>query len=178
MPRVELSEVLNLNTLPDPFMSDNWELVIPQISAVGLKSLKDAHLALRIQCKSLSLPGVSNEVQEVLLHGYKLAFAGKTTFPGTLSISFTERKDLAIYTVLQEWVNAARDHKTQKSVGKVMYAIKTAELICYNELGNPTKSIQFRNLWCNEVPDVSLDNSSAALVDISATFRYDSFEIV
>jgi hypothetical protein len=177
MSRVALSEVLNLQTLPDPYMSDNWELSLPMISQLALSNFTSADQALRIQCKSISLPGVTNEVQEVLLHGYKVAFAGKTTFPGTLSITFTERRDLMIYMFLQSWVNLARDHKFQTSKGKNIYALKTASLTCFNELGAPSRLITLQGLWCNEVPDVSLDNSSAALVDISATFRYDTFDI-
>jgi hypothetical protein len=179
--RVQLSDVLDQNQMPDPFMSDNWELqiqsILPILNAVGITVAAPPNAALRIQCKSLSLPGVSNEVQEMMIAGYKQAIAGKTTYPGTLTIAFTERRDLLVYTALQGWVRGARNPKTQRSLGKSLYSV-FANLNCFSEDLALSKTILLKNLWCYEVPDVSLDNTSAALVDISASFRYDDYDIL
>lgn len=178
MGRISLDETL---VIASPLMSDNWELVLTDIPTG--KGSRASVSALRIRCKNISMPGLTNEPQELLLHGFKLNFAGRTTFPGTLGITYNESNLLEIYRSLTGWVQAARDYRTQLSGGKTQgdsgYLARLAKLNLYNEVDGtePIKTINLKNFWCSDVSDTALDNSSAAFVDISANFRYDYFEV-
>jgi hypothetical protein len=178
MARITIDETLVIDS---PLMSDNWELILTGIpTGFGNRVAREA---LRIRCKTISMPGLTNEPQELPLHGYKLNFAGRTTFPGTLGITYNESNALEIYSSMLGWVQAARDYRTQLSGGKNQlpggYLAMSALLNVYNEIdgATPVKIITFKNFWCTDVSDTALDNSSAAFVDVSANFRYDYFEV-
>jgi len=165
--RTTLSDVLGQVT--DPFYSDNFELYIPKLPSPITSG--DA-AGLKIQCKSLSLPGVTNEGQDVPIHGFKIQAAGRTIFQNTMTVTFLENRNLNIYTTLKNWIYCVRDFRTQKSQGKGVFAVP-AYILTFDETGNISKTLNVLNFWCSEVQDVNLDNSSANIVDISATFKFD-----
>ena len=127
---------------------------------------------MRIQCKTATIPGLQNEAQDITIHGFKVSTAGRTVFSNTLSVGYIESRDLLVQRALKNWVNSVRDFRTQKSVGKQKYAVG-GQLLIYDETGTVSTVMYLHNCFCAEVQDVSLDGSSANIVDVSATFRYD-----
>lgn len=170
MPGINRSTLDDVLAIQDPLYSDNYELscVLPQ----GLLGKTQDKEALRIQCRSLSMPGIMNEAQDITLHGFKISTAGRTVFSNTLSVTYIENRKLSIYKTLKNWVNTVRDFRTQRSVGKSQYST-TGSLVIYDETLKEITTIKLANLFCSEVQDVSFDGSSANIVEISATFRYD-----
>ena len=166
--RTTLNDVLGQIT--DPFYSDNFELYIPALPQLLNSDMK----GLQIQCKSLSIPGVANEAQDLMLHGFKVQVAGRTAFQNTLSVTFVENRNLNVYTTLRNWIYLVRDFRTQTSVGKSNFAVN-AILYTYDETGKLTmpKGLTLYKFWCADVQDISLDNSQASVVDVSATFKFD-----
>lgn len=167
VPRTNLSELL---AVPDPLYSDNFELYFAKLpKGVGQGP---ATTGLRVQCKTATIPGIQNEAQDITLHGFKISTGGRTSFSNTLSVTYMESNTLIIQRTLRNWVNVVRDFRDQISLGKAGYAIN-GELIIYNEMGKKITQYHLINCFCNNVQDVSLDGSSANLIDISAEFRYD-----
>jgi hypothetical protein len=168
IPRSSLAEVL---AIADPLYSDNFELYFPELPQIGTgKTGNDG--GLRLQCKTATVPGISNEAQDVTLHGFKLQTAGRTVFQNTLSVTYLETRTLSIQRVLKNWVNSVRDFRTQKSVGKLNY-VAHGQLHLYNEVGEIAGTIFLYNCFCAEVQDISMDGNSANVTEVSATFRYD-----
>jgi hypothetical protein len=167
---IERTNLLDVLNIQDPLYGDNFELYFPTLPS-GITGTKDSK-GLRVQCKSASIPGISNEAQDLTIHGFKINAAGRTVFPGTLSVMFIETRTLNIQRTLKNWVNAVRDFRTQKSVGRANYATK-GQFIVYDETGAPAGTIYLWNTFCAEVQDVNMDGSSANITEISATFRYD-----
>lgn len=168
IPRTNLSEVL---AVPDPLYSDNFELYFP-VLPTGVGTVGAATTGLRVQCKQATIPGISNEAQDITIHGFKISTAGRTVFSNTLSVTYMESNTLIIQRTLKNWVNVVRDFRDQVSLGKAEYA-KNGELIVYNELGKRITSYNLVNCFCVEVQDVNMDGTGANLIDINATFRYD-----
>ena len=159
----------------DPLYSDNFELYFPTIpQGIGGARLSGASDGgLRLQCKSATIPGIMNEAQDITLHGFKLSTAGRTTFSNTLSVTYMENRSLTVQRVLKNWVNSVRDFRTQTSIGKAKYAVQDAQLLCYNETGGISATFTLWNCFCSEVQDISMDGTSANIIDVNATFRYD-----
>lgn len=166
--RTTLNDVLT--TVTDPFYSDNWELYFPSLSSKITGGISSK--ALQIQCKNISLPGIQNEAQDIMLHGFKTSAGGRTVFLNTINVTFLENRQLQVYKLLKNWVNAVRDFRTQISIGKDNYAT-VGWLLTYDETGTLNNKLYLVNTFCSEVQDVSLDGSSANAVDVSATFRFD-----
>jgi hypothetical protein len=167
VPRTNLSEIL---AVPDPLYSDNFELYFPVLPAgVGAGP---AITGLRVQCKSATIPGITNEAQDITMHGFKISTAGRTVFQNTMSVVYMESNSLIIQRTLRNWVNVVRDFRDQISLGKAGYT-KNGELIVYNEMGVKITSYVLFNCFCSEVQDVNMDGTGANLIDINATFRYD-----
>lgn len=167
---VARSSMLDVLNIADPLYSDNFELFFPVLPN-GITGTKDKE-GLRIQCKQTSIPGISNEAQDITIHGFKIQTAGRTVFSNTLPVTYLESRTLSIQRTLKNWVNAVRDFRTQTSVGKKNYCT-TGELIIYDETGKAITSIWLVNCFCAEVQDVNMDGNSANITEISATFRYD-----
>ena len=117
IPRTVLSEVMNIQ---DPLYSDNFELYFPNLP-IALGNTQKNRDGLRIQCKTATIPGISNEAQDLTLHGFKIQCAGRTVFSNSLSAGYIESRDLLVQRTLKNWVNSVRDFRTQKSVGKQNY---------------------------------------------------------
>jgi hypothetical protein len=174
--RTRIGDVLAIN---DPLYGDNFELWIPTLPTGVSGTPGNAKNALRIQCKSVSMPGVQNEAQDLTLHGYKVSVVGRTVFQNTLSITYVETRQLEIYQTLKQWVKACRDWQTQISKGKQAYST-VGNLALFDEQGQVITGSAWTigNMWCEQVQDINLDGSSASIVEVSASFRYDWFDQV
>jgi len=174
--RTTMTQILSI---PDPLFSDNFELVFDNLPSTliampGLVNVS-AGAPFSIQCRTVAMPGISNEAQDLTLHGFKVRFTGRTIFSGQMQVQFVETKKLAIYNTLYSWVNVARRFDTQTGSSKSVYAVPFSSLYLYDETGTQIQQYYIGNIWCESVQELNLDGSNATIVDVSATFSFDYF---
>lgn len=170
MARVTLSEVISLG---DPLLSDMFRLIFAKIPGTGTSA--DVITNLSVSCQQVSLPGRTVEPVEVSLGGYSLMYGGRQTYTHDLSITFVETKDLLIINTLSGWMDYSRNKRTQIGHLKKDYAT-TANLFVYKQDGSIASTYQLSNVWCNSLPEVQFDSSSANLITVGASFQYDWWE--
>lgn len=158
--------VKDLRTLPDPFLSYRWSLIIPNVpvAADGKR--------LQYQCKSGAIPGVSVEDALITSHGIDLQYAGRQMYGQTWNAAFFETRDMYIYSVFRSWNDFQRNHRNATGNYKENYAT-TALLYLYDDTLKVIKTIILDGFFPSELSEASLDGSSSAPVEFNVTFKFD-----
>ncbi len=157
----------DMSGLPDPLLSYNFDLVIPNIPGGGNTK------ALTIKCQSTSLPGKSLEDVTVTAHGVELKYAGRVVYTHTQQATFYETRDLTTRDALRGWMESARDVPTNSGDYKVNYGTLAYLLLYDDTVTNVIRTIQFDGFFCQDMQEATLEGSGSSVVTISATFYYD-----
>jgi hypothetical protein len=167
----------------DPMLSDNFLLTIPSIPlAAGTKGGDSSGKSLALQCRTVSKPGVTLENVEVALFGHTLQYVGRKTFSHDMTVEFVENRNGVIQQTLEGWAEFCRATQTQLGNykgGSTTQAAggyaRTGILDVYDVTGLLKMQYQIVNLWPSSVPEVAFDGSSATLITLSVTFKYDYY---
>lgn len=166
MARPTLEEIQGLT---DPLQTDSFELLFGNIPG-GLSAG-----SLRLRCQQISRPGHTNEQAQLELHGQKLNFAGRKTYSGTLSATFTEHSDGVTARILEQWSELCKGTNTGKSAGyKQEYAVN-ADLIIYDVTGSIVETVTIEGIWPTEVSELQLDGQSTQIALYQSQFSYDVY---
>lgn len=157
----------DVRALPDPLLSYNFDLIVPIVPGGG-----DAK-GLTIRCKSTSIPGTSVDDVTVSLHGVDLKYAGRQMWSHTLQATYQETRDMLVRFALKQWIEFARNTRQNSGEYKANYATN-ADLVLYDDAGNPIRTIRLEGFFPQTMDDASLDGASSTPVEISVTFAYDS----
>lgn len=168
MPKPNLDEI---QSIPDPMLSDNFELLFPNIPGAQGDT---ATRALRLQCKNTIKPGTQMEDVPVELFGHRAMHAGRRTFSNEISVEFIEDAFGTIGKSLESWVEWVRSKRTQSGHFKRDYA-QDAVLNIFDQEGNQVLSYKIVNMWPSNVPDETFDGSSATAISLSCSFKYDYY---
>lgn len=166
MPKPNLGEV---QTIPDPMLSDNFELQIPNPPVGDGRSL-------RLQCKTAAKPGSTLEQVLVQLFGHEMEFSGRLTFSHTMSVTYVESNTGLITKQLEAWQQISRTTQTQHGHFKKAYA-RDATFLIYDQEGSTKLTYNIVNIWPSEVPEISFDGSAANAIEVNVIFTYDYYEI-
>lgn len=166
MAKPTLTDAINIG---DPLLSDNYEFTIPELP----DNVSDGSESLRIQCKTATKPG--NTIEEVLVEvfGHKVRHAGSNTTTGSMAVEYTENSEMAIYTVLEEWLEVCRSHETQLGAFKEDYAV-SAKFRIFKQDGSEAATYTVTGVWPKTVPDLSFDGSSSQALPVAVEFSFDS----
>lgn len=169
--RPTLDEVLQI---PDPMLSDNFELFFDKIPGDGVTG---SAAAMRIQCKTATKPGMTVEQVALELFGHTVEFAGRLTFTHTMSVEYVENWKGTITRTLEKWIELSRSHKTQSGNFKKDYTAN-ATLNIFNQAGNISLSYQLTNIFPTNTGELAFDGASATALSVSAEFSFDSYELL
>lgn len=232
--------IRDIQSLPDPLLSDNFALEFPTLPAAfnadlikklatnnsgevatsrGLRfenaegstflqrinadvqavslanktsSVSDVNSALKIRCKSATLPASTIEQVTAELYGYKLHYPGMATFGGTMSVEYVEDNTMFITKVLRAWQDLARKFSTQSGhfkgkssksknvaphmVGSAGYATN-GELSVFKPDGSLSAKFIISTMWPMEVSEFPFDGSAANHLSCTVTFSYDYYSM-
>ena len=164
MARIAFAQV---NAISDPLDQTSFELLIGNVPIAG------ATLDLTVKCQTVSIPGMSTEAFETMLHGHVIKTRGRKMYPRTLSTTMIEDSTFATINKLRQWSEFIAGTETGNSQGfRLEYAVD-AQLIVYNTKGDPINRTVFENFFPQEISDVNLDGSSSAVVSVPVTWSYD-----
>lgn len=150
-----------LRGLPDPLLQYRWTLIVANVPGGG-----DGR-RLQYQCKTSSIPGLSNEDgATVTSHGMDFHFMGRQMFGGTQSATFFETRDLIIMKSIRGWLNFGRDHRNGSGNYKADYAT-TAQMLLLDDTLKVVTTVNFDGFFPKELSESGVDGSSSAVVDWS-----------
>lgn len=167
MPRITLDEVVSLG---DPLLSDMFRLNFFRIPGSGTDATRLNQLS--ISCQQVTLPSRTVDPVEVALGGYSVMYGGRQTYSHDLQITFVETREMTIINTLSSWMDFIRDKQSQKGNLKKDYSTK-ATIEVYRLTGEIQDTYTLFNVWCNSLPEVQFDSTSANLITVGASFQYD-----
>lgn len=153
--------------IPDPLLSDNFQLSFPNVPVGNGDSLL-------FQCKSVSKPGVTINNVEVQLFGHTTEHAGNKTFSHDMTVEYIENRSMQIHDILERWAELIRGTQTQHGAFKSEYA-RDGYLTVFNQKGEVVYVYHIKNCWPSSVPETPFDGSASNAITLSVTFKYDSY---
>lgn len=167
MPKPNIGNIIT--AIPDPMLSDNYELFFAQIPGGGNA------LPLRMLCQQATKPGMTIEPVDVVLFGHQIEFGGRLTYTHDLSVTYIENRMNEISRALEGWAEFIRSHETQHGNYKQQYQ-SNAVLRIFDQVGAVVDQYTIYNCWITQVPEVQLDGTAANAITMQATFKYDYVE--
>ncbi len=161
-----------ISSIVDPMVSDNFDLSISSVPGGGGNVTP-----LLMQCQQATKPGMTVENVEVALFGHTIEYAGRMTFSHDLSVTYVENRKAEITNLLEGWAQYIRETQSQHGHYKADY-MRDAKLTIYDQTGATVSTYNIKNCWVATVPEVQFDGSSANLITLQASFKYDWYEKV
>lgn len=155
-----------------------WELIIPVENIPGVKGVNSEDLTLR--CRSVSIPGRSNDVITSNFGGMEIHYPGRLKFTQPFTITFEEYADRKIAKMIYEWQQLMFDQETGGGSGKGVKTDVTLKLKNYDGVTDVKQygSIKIQNAWPESLAEVSLNYSESSAITYSLTLRYDQWSYV
>ena len=164
MPKTNLQNVISLG---DPLLQYQFDLVIPNIPGGG-----DSE-TLKYRTMSASIPGRDIEQADLDLHGVKVVHAGRVLYTHTLPVTIKEFRDLAGYQALYGWSAMTRNKDSNGALAEE-YKVPYYDLELYDAAGQTAiQTFRCYEGWIKDFPDVAMDGSGSAPVDVSFNLMYD-----
>lgn len=164
MPRISFAQV---NSIPDVLDQTAFELIMGNVPLAG--GTED----LTIKCQNVSLPGVSTEAWEAMMHGHVKRFRGRKVYPRQLTAAFYEDSAMGTINKFAQWLEFIAGTESGNSQGFQEEYSVDAELRIYNTIGDVISVHTFEHFYPQDLPDVQMDGSSSQGVSVSVTFSYD-----
>lgn len=158
--------ISDLRGLPDPLLQYRWTLIVPNVPGGG-----DGR-RLQYQCKTGSIPGLSNEEVTVTSHGIDLRFAGRPLYGQVFTATFYETRDLIVYNTLRSWLEFQRNSRAGSGNYKADYAT-TGQMLLFDDTLKVVGTLDLEGFFMQDLGEASLDGSSSAPVEFQATFNFD-----
>lgn len=171
MPKVNLDEAISI---ADPLLSDNFELVFPNLPAPVAAA--NAIESLRIQCRTAIKPGFTLEEVLVEVFGHTIRHAGRKTVSGSMSVEYVENSQMNVYTPLEQWSDACRSFQTQAGLLKAEYAVPATFRIFSQDGTTVVAEYEITGVWPKTVPDLNFDGQSAQAIPVAVEFSFDDVE--
>ena len=129
--------------------------------------------ALEIQCRGVTVPGISNTKIEIPYYGFKVSYNGLMEYSGELTTTFLLMEDKLAYNTVRNWVNLAQSEVT--GISALSSAIKTLAIIRGYSVDKETITGEwhFTGVFPTACPDIAFSQGTAEL-EIDATWSYDT----
>lgn len=160
------TSIQDVQSLPDPLFSMNWDLVLPRIPGTA-----DTR-PFTFKCQTSSIPGALLESVPVNLHGIELRFAGRKNYTHSFSVTVMETRDMSSRDIFVNWGNIARSWLDNSGSHKSVYAVP-GELILYDDTPKEVRKITLFGLWPESISDAQLDGQTSAVVTYDVQFSFD-----
>ena len=154
-----------VQSVQDPLMQWNWNILIPTIPGTG--DTRD----ISYKAISTSIPSSSLEQVPLESHGIKLNFAGRRTWTGTWNVTMIETRTASTRDMLIKWMELARSWVNNSGSYKSRYGVM-AELQLFDDIPTLVRSIVMVGMFPLEIGEATLDQSSG-IVQYSVNFSYD-----
>lgn len=156
-------------SIADPLYSDNFQLNIPNLP----NGLSENPLPLLLQMRTGTKPGLTIAAQEVQVFGHTIEYAGNLTYNHDLSFEYVENRSLQIHKIIEGWMELIRNHETQHGAYKADYA-RNGDLTIFDNKGEVVAEYTIINMWPTTLGDISFDGSTATVISVSITWKFDS----
>lgn len=163
--KIKQDEIQNL---PDALTGESYVLMFGSIPG------SSDNRRLTLQCKTCTIPAITNNTVEIQLAGFQKRQSGTNTNSGTFTCTFMETHDMAISSRLRTWLQYTRGTTTNSSIGYSEDYSRTATLTVFDTAGNESATYTIYKVSPQEIGEVALNSAgNAEAIEISCTFRYD-----
>ena len=173
----------NFSIASTPILADPQRNYLFQVDFTRLPSGVQGDLTeLTFRATSCSIPSRGNGVIEVPFYQMKSAYPGKPNFgDNKFTVTFNEYEDRVVTEFLYSWQERIFETKTS---GASLFSDKQA-MICPNVEVQLLKfnggiistdkkgTVQFKNVWVENVQEVALNWNEEGAVQITADFHFD-----
>lgn len=172
--------IQSVSGLSDVFLSDNYELVIPNLpSALGatLSNPTSASNELTIKNVTTSVPELQNQQVSVWIHRQKVKWAGRRDFGDSITTSFIETASTTVVNTLYAWSNLIVPLNTGIPNPKSTYIAPKLTVYMLNASNQQSLAFNLYNVWPSKITPSELGSSSeGSPVTFSVTWTYDWFD--
>jgi len=145
-----------------------WELLIPAISDVTQEDLQ-------IRCRTVTIPGRSQEVITSNYGGMEVHFPGRQKFTQPFNITFEEFADRKVAKALYVWQQSVFDTDVGGGAGKQAVNV-FLQLTDYAGLSTQSYGkIKLTNCWPESVAEVPLSYAENGAIQYTLALRYDTW---
>jgi len=161
------TSVFDMQSLPDPALSWNFDLFLPAIP----NSTNTSDLTFK--CMSTGLPGSEIDRVSVALHGTELLYMGRRNWSHTFNTTFLEAIDWQTRTKMFNWMEAGRSWANNSGSESSTYKV-AGQITLYDDVPNIAKTITVFGMWPSNLSDVPLDGSQGTgHVALEVTWAFD-----
>lgn len=162
----------------------NWELEIAGEESINQNNSNSGAVSatptMKFRMRTAQLPGISTQPIESYFMGTKRYYPGRTDYTGTLSTTIEDLSDLESHRYLMNWMNqinglSAKWETHGQRPGTLSSLLKTAKLRQYRDDGALINEIEIKNIWPQQISEVSLDYQDNNSVKYDVTWQYDAW---
>lgn len=148
-----------------------WRLILPPINGVTEEEMQ-------IRCRSVVIPGRSQEVITSNYGGMEIHFPGRQKFTQPFNITFEEFADRKIASMLYYWQQSVFNTTVGGGLGKQNMNAHL-QLTKYNTTDVPKSEyglIKLNHVWPESVAEIPLSYADNTAIQYALALRYDSWE--
>ena len=154
-----------------------WELLLTPPSVISDSTEEE----ITIRCRSVVIPGRSQEFITSNFMGMEQFFPGRVKFTNPFNITFEEFEDRKIAQLLWKWQQILFDTTTGGGSGNVKKESVAQscilQLLDYQGLKVPQYGkIQINNAWPESVAEVPMSYAESTALQYTLALRYDTWE--
>jgi hypothetical protein len=154
----------------------SWDLLIPEVPG-GVTEEE-----LRIRCRSVTLPGRSNDVITSNFLGMEQFFPGKLHFTNPFNVTFEEFSDRKVAKALYAWqqtvfgISSGGGINNNKNIYGRNIVLELLDYTNANIKAIDNGRIKLFGAWPENVAEVAMSYADNAALQYSVGFRYDRWE--
>lgn len=159
------------NSLPDLLTQDDFMFCIAALPGAG------SGRELWLKCQEVTLPGVNQKPVETKMFGHTRRDRGAAEFSPEFTATFLEDAGSGTYRQLFNWLNYTVHLPTGNSVANKSGYTTSGVIIIHDTTGAPALQMAILGLQITGIQDVQLSVQSQGMLQISATFTFDSMAL-
>ncbi len=166
------TNIAQVRALTTPAKQYLWEFIIPQVPGSG--GAVPQALSFRARVSAWPGRGVGTAISN--FKGHKIKHPTRNNFPQTMPATFEEGMDGVVLQMVRNWFNAWLNERDGSSQGE--NAVKVDAIIrILNHSDQVVLQGHMYGFFIENMPDVGLDYSADALLQIPVTFGYDYWDL-
>lgn len=165
-------QVTQLTQVGDFARSYLWFVQFPNIPGGG-----DAR-SLKVLAETASIPGVSNEAIELTYMAMKFKIAGRQSYDHTLDMTFRETSTMIVSRALLNWHKQITDNTLGIGKSPNDYKIDGVQFHLLDPSAKAIAVFNVNGMYLENLPSFELNYDSSEIIKRSATFSFDTWDLL
>lgn len=167
-----VSNIAQVRALATPAKAYLWEFIIPQVPAAAGAVPE----ALTFRARVAQWPGRAVAVAISNFKGHKIKHPSRNNFTQTLNVTFEEGIDGVVIKAIRNWFNAWLNERDGSGSDEPSVKVDAFVRILDHQNAVVLQGHMY-GFFVENMPDIGLDYSSEALLQVAATFGFDYWDL-